>query len=87
MIKSRELIGPSCLTAAATDEPIFVLRANDELAPMIIRAWAEAYFESKKDAKFNVTDVQRAKYREAIALANEMERWKNSHFSAYPSPL
>lgn len=84
MIKSKELIGPSCLTAAAEDEPVFVLRANDELAPSIIRAWAEAYFESKKDEKFNVTDAQRAKYREAIALANEMEQWKRNHFRVAP---
>jgi len=85
MIKSKELAGPSCLTSAADDEPLFVLRANDELAPMIIRAWADAYFESKKDDKFNVTDVQRAKYREAFAIANEMEHWKRNHVKFAPS--
>ncbi len=76
MIKRDEIAGPSCLTSAADDEPIFTLRANDELAPEIVRAWAYEYFDSKKDDRFNVTDAQRAKFREALALANQMEAWK-----------
>ncbi len=32
--------GDSCYEKAAPDEPIFVLRAQDFLAPEIVREWA-----------------------------------------------
>ncbi len=31
---------PSCLTNARDDEPVFVLRAQDKLAPFVIKIWA-----------------------------------------------
>lgn len=43
MIKSDELSNMnSCLNKAYQDEPIFVLRAKDPIAPMIIHLWCEA---------------------------------------------
>lgn len=40
MIKSEELSNPSSsLNKAAPDEPVFVLRAQDALAPSIILQW------------------------------------------------
>ena len=47
MIKRLELIGPSCLTSAADDEPIFVLKSTDELAPSIVRE-GHSGIESKR---------------------------------------
>lgn len=89
MIKSKELIGPSCLTNAKDDEPLFVLRANDELAPKIVRAWALDYHNSKcqqnweashadgsTEHKWALNEAQTAKYREANALADQMEAWR-----------
>src|SRR5271166_5743150 len=85
MRKSDELKGPSCLTNAADDEPLFVLRANDELAPKIVRAWALDYYNSKcfenhvANFKWELNASQAAKYQEARALAEDMKRWKEAH--------
>lgn len=40
MNKRECLMGPSCLTRADPEEPIFVLRANDPIAPAVIEHWA-----------------------------------------------
>jgi hypothetical protein len=77
MIKSKEIAGPSCLTAAADDEPLFVLRANDELAPQLVWQWACMYLATKGVG--TMTDRQQAKYREAVALAEEMKEWRKTH--------
>jgi len=74
VIKSAELVGPSCLTQAADDEPLFVLRANDELAPLIVRFWAREY-AMKIDADGDDYGRRLAKYREALDIADEMQRW------------
>lgn len=75
-IKRDELANPnSCLNKAKDDEPIFVLRANDETGPEVVEAWANAYVRLKGGMQ-NMTVVQRAKYREALELAKEMRTWK-----------
>jgi uncharacterized protein (UPF0147 family) len=56
----------SCLAKAADDEPIFVLRAQDKSAPRTVRRWASD----------NKATLDRAKYEEAHALADEMEAWQ-----------
>jgi hypothetical protein len=73
MLKHREITGPSCLTRADINEPLFVLRANDELAPLIVRRWANLYISSKG---VFATKEQIAKFTEAMALAEQMESWK-----------
>lgn len=78
MLKVNELKGPSCLTAAADDEPLFVLRAHDELAAGIVVEWATAYARSKRAAGLFGVD-QRAKYDEALQLAVEMLYWRDTH--------
>ena len=41
MIKKDELIDPtSCLNKALADEPVFVFRAKDKLAPILVSMWA-----------------------------------------------
>ncbi len=83
MIKSRELVGPSCLTNAKDDEPLFVLRANDELAPDLVREWAARYATSKRSQSGTIgrdlTATQYAKRDEALLLANAMVIWRNTH--------
>ena len=64
----------SCLNKADEDEPLFVLRANDELAPDIVREWARMYDRQKRDE--GMTDVQMAKHQEALDIADRMEDWK-----------
>ena len=53
MLKREELDNEeSCLNKAKFDEPIFVLRAQDRLAPLIIRLWAELVsFHSSNNKK------------------------------------
>lgn len=56
----------SCWNKASDCEPIFILRAQDKLAPEIIRAWAvEAHLNGCGEAKVN----------EAFRIASEMEAW------------
>jgi len=41
MTKEQEIATElSCLNKAKDDEPIFVLRANDLLAPIVVSCWA-----------------------------------------------
>lgn len=76
MIKSDEIKGPSCLTNATDDEPVFVLRANDELAPDIVRLWAAMYKHQKQAACRNGLNYdQIAKHKEALNLADQMDHW------------
>jgi hypothetical protein len=55
-----------CFAKAAIDEPLFVLRAQDKLAPIVIRLWAEL-------AAFHGAGLE--KVHEAKRLAFEMEQW------------
>lgn len=67
MIKREELSNPqSCLNKAGEEEPVFVLRGGDLLAPGIVRQWVvEAYKHG----------LPIHKVEEAMALAEAMERW------------
>lgn len=67
MIKADELRTEiSCLNKAAPNEPIFVLRANDPIAPQAVRLWAAMAFNNHEDTK--VVD--------AHLVAAEMEKWR-----------
>lgn len=66
MKKADELREPtSCLSKASPDEPIFVLRANDPLAPQTIRAWAAMAHDEHEVPKI----------QDAQDLAEAMENW------------
>ena len=54
--------------AADDDEPIFVLRANDPLAALLVREWANRYHDEKKPSTLKKAD-------EARACARAMELW------------
>lgn len=56
----------TCLENVADDEPIFVLRAQDVLAPLVVEHWAELA------AKMG---VKTPKVFEAFDCANAMRRW------------
>jgi hypothetical protein len=60
-----------CLAKVGDTEPIFVLRAQDLLAPAIIRLWADlAALEGADEAKLY----------EARACAARMEAWPSRKF-------
>ena len=78
MLKSDELLTPtSCLNKASDEEPLFVLRANDPSAPGTVRSWASYYFNRKKMAG-QWDDKTQNKYYEAMALADQMKKWKKA---------
>ena len=79
MLKKHEIAnGASCLNKADDDEPIFVLRANDPLAPLIVREWAARYRRAKAEAG-ELTAERENKARRAEGLANQMVQWKENH--------
>lgn len=67
MKKYDEIHSPSsCLNKAALDEPLFVLRAKDRLAPFLVRVWAMlARLSGTHDGKTN----------SAEQVARDMEDW------------
>ena len=60
----------------ADDEPLFVLRANDELAPEMVERWALRYADAKRAESGFLTDAQERKYKDAMAIAHAMRVWK-----------
>lgn len=56
----------SCLDRAAEDEPLFILRAQDRLAPHLVRIWAHAAA---------VCGAPDAKVAGALETADRMEEW------------
>lgn len=79
MIKQKELTSAtSCFSKAAADEPLFVLRAKDALAPQTVRLWATMAVGKHEQWKID----------EALKLADEMEAWraKNVLPVAAPTP-
>lgn len=80
MLKKDELSNPnSCLNRAADDEPVFVLRANDPLAPEAIIQWCHLY--RKMHAPNGVWDSERRRqwHDDALDCAEAMERWAEAH--------
>lgn len=79
--KAEELSNPnSCLSKAADDEPIFVLRAKDPLAADLVREWAmlAARHGEHEDAKCV----------EALAHARHMEQWRHERRRPHdPGPV
>lgn len=61
----------ACLAKVADDEPIFVLRAKDLLAPMIVLHWAEL--------ASRLGCLDQGKWDEAIELAEKMDEWQRNH--------
>jgi hypothetical protein len=54
------------LAKVADDEPIFVLRAQDQLAPALVRAWADFA---------EMSGCPDEKVAEARLCANQMQAW------------
>ncbi|HEV7717148.1 MAG TPA: hypothetical protein VGO53_16235 [Steroidobacteraceae bacterium] len=64
-----------CLQNAADDEPIFVLRAKDKLAPLMVRSWVHlAAAEGTPNGKI----------AQALEVATQMEAWGREHGSKVP---
>lgn len=75
MTKQEEMKEGSTLYKCADDEPVFVLRAQDVLAPTVVKVWAEL-------AKTHGVDWK--KTAEAEILADHMKSWAKVHGSKVP---
>ena len=60
-----------CYAKAGDDEPIFVLRANDPLAPALVELWAAIRLETHPGHS-----DQHEKRGEALECARVMRVWK-----------
>lgn len=67
--------GEGCLGKAKSDEPIFILRAQDNLAAQTVREWA------KRAALRGCPDE---KVTEAMELASKMDDWRLANGGKYP---
>lgn len=80
--KLENILGPnSCWNKAESDEPVFVLRANDPVAPASIIIWAQQYM-SNKGGYYCMTPEQIAKYNDAMKTAEDMRAWRNAKSKA-----
>lgn len=75
-IKSQELVN-GCFAKASPDEPLFVLRATDKMAPGLVRKWAEQFRQHHLKAGTEGHALAKAisKHTEALAVADAMEAW------------
>lgn len=65
--KREELAKPdSCLNKAGDDEPLFILRGQDIIAPGKVREWA---------GTARASGVAKNKVDEAMAIADAMDAW------------
>jgi hypothetical protein len=65
----------SCLAKAGDAEPIFVLRAQDQLAPIVIRKWAQLARQA---------GTPQRKVMQALLLADAMDEWQALHGAKRP---
>ena len=59
-----------CIKNAADDEPVFVLRAQDKLAPTLVRLWAQLVMLHEAGGT--------PKTLRAVELADRMEEWQEA---------
>lgn len=63
-----------CYAAAEPDEPLFILKATDILAPPTVLTWAEAY-KNRKLISGSFDERARRKYIDAVNCAKAMVQW------------
>lgn len=72
---------PEGSTPIAEDEPVFLLRAKDALAPGIVRTWASRL---QRETRYDRTPEQEAAIDAAMRQAARMEEWQRQHGSKMP---
>lgn len=74
--KNDALTKPGCLSKAADDEPVFILRGQDATMSKMLRHWAHLVTEANGGPN--------EKTVEAIVFADEVEQWQRSHYHKIP---
>ena len=64
-----------CFAKAKDNEPIFVLRAQDKIAPYIVIEWAETY-KTICEVKGCWGKKQKAKFNAAMRTSKAMYNWQ-----------
>jgi hypothetical protein len=64
--------GEGCLGRAAMDEPVFILRAKDSAAAVVVRIWCQIAQGQGLHEPDKITD--------AMELAAQMEAWRKAHY-------
>jgi len=70
----RASLGMGALGEASDDEPTFILRAQDKLAALTVRHWANLV-----EAATDPDSPSRAKVAGARELARKMDVWRDAH--------
>ena len=83
-MNKRDEIESGTLSRAADDEPVFVLRGKDELAPDLIDEWATRCNMSHAFREPGVTAAIERKVTEARELAERMREWQRVNGSKLP---
>lgn len=65
-----------CYAKAHPDEPVFVLRGQDKLAPSLVKEWALMFCEVVLDHSHTPIHCHNEKVKEALACAKAMEEWQ-----------
>lgn len=71
----QEEVESGCISRAAADEPVFVLRSKDKYAPTLVRLWAQLV---ALEGGYN------DKTKAAVDLADAMEDWQLINGSKLP---
>jgi hypothetical protein len=80
MTKRENLADPnSCLNKAEDDEPLFILRASDPLAPALVRLWASRHDRGVQEGTLLNTLEDAGKSGSAMAVAAKMEGWRRTN--------
>lgn len=72
---STKAAGDSCYDKAAPNEPLFVLRAQDKLAPWVLATWINLA---------TALGTPRAKLDEATDLLAQMNAWQTKYGCKVP---
>jgi hypothetical protein len=75
MAKKKDEIESGCLSRCDDNEPVFVLRAHDKMAPAVVRIWAEMA---------TLFGVEPEKVLEALKIGRQMSDWQRGHGCKLP---
>lgn len=74
--------GEGSLAKARDDEPVFILRAQDKVAPFVVEYWAQCVANLASDEP--LSDATKAKLKRANELVDEMRAWQRHYGAKVP---
>ena len=84
--RAEQFYPESTLNKADEDEPLFILRAQDKLAPQVVRLWAASLLAALLGDGENASQAQVDKVTRAMKLAIDMEAWQAQHSARVKIP-